>query len=139
MKFFQLWQYPVFDDFLDNQGYGNDQVGTDSRKYFVNDFRGRSFGDKINVCTTGKGIDQFEGQTVHMSHGQYGDQPFARIVAHFVQGILQVRPHTAVRQHHSFRSAGCTGSIIDHGQLVRLIRLVMDIFRTQGGGVFLPE
>lgn len=96
MKFFQLGQYPVFDDFLDDQGHGYNQVGTHFRENFPDYFRGGGAGNEINMGATGKRIEQFESQSVHVGHGEYGHQPFAGSISHLVQGIFQVRPQAAV-------------------------------------------
>ena len=59
------------------------------------------------MYSTGERVDEFEGQPVHVGHGEDGNEFFARCVTHLVKGVTEIGPHTAVGKHHPLWGAGC--------------------------------
>lgn len=79
------------------------------------------------MYSAGEGVNELEGQPVHVGHGKDGYKFFARRVTHLVKGVAEVGPHTAVREHHAFGRAGGAGRVVDHGQFLRFLRAVVYI------------
>ena len=87
------------------------------------------------MYSAGEGVNELEGQPVHVGHGKDGYKFFTRRVTHLVKGVAKVGPHTAVREHHAFGRAGGTGRVVDHGQFFRFLRAVVYILDSQFPGV----
>ena len=87
------------------------------------------------MYSAGEGVNELEGQPIHVGHGKDGYKFFTRRVTHLVKGVAKVGPHTAVREHHAFGRAGGTGRVVDHGQFFRFLRAVVYILDLQFPGV----
>ena len=83
---------------------------------------------------------ELEHHTVHVGGREHG---------HAVGGIVQmavhleaekdVREQGTVRQHDSFGESGSSGGIVDHGQLLGGVLVVIYTVRMEAPGIFLAE
>ena len=82
---------------------------------------------EIDVYPAGERVDEFEGKPVHVCHREDGHEFLAGCVAHLVESVAEVRPHTAVGQHYALGRAGCPGGIVYHRQFIGMFHPVVHV------------
>ena len=115
------------DDLLDDERHGNDDDGLDLRQGLCDDgWRGHT-AQVIHVTAVQELEDELERHAVHVGHRQHGDDAVAGAdgLAKHVAGEVVVRPDGAVGQHHALREARGTAGIVDEGQFLRTLFLVV--------------
>ena len=121
-------------DFLDDQRHGNDDAGLDVGEGLRNDGgRGHAV-EIVDMASLDELIAELEGHAVHVCHGQDGDDAAAglQVVAHGLAGEVEVRPQGAVGYHHTLGEACRTAGVVDEGQLVgALLVVVADVLLSE--------
>ena len=135
----QFGQHVLFDNLLDDERHGYNQVGSDFRECLEDDFRAGHAGQEEDVATHGEFIEELEGKSVHVRHGQHGDQLVAGFQRQYLEGEGGVRPQASVGQHHAFGVAGGAGGVVDDRQFVGLVFVIADVLLAEVFGIFLAE
>ena len=125
---------------LDDQRYGDDKVGLDGAHGVEDDLGGRESGEEMHVAAGAELHQELEHHTVHVGGREHG---------HAVGGIVQmavhleaekdVREQGTVRQHDPFGESGSPGGIVDHGQLLGGVLVVIYTIRMEAPGIFLAK
>ena len=136
---FQLGQYTLLDNLFDNERYGYDEVRLYVGECLEDNLRTWHTGEVVDVATYGELVQEFECQSVHMSHRQHAYQFVAGFQRQYFESESGVGPQAAIGEHYAFRVTGSTGSIVNDRQLFGLVFVIVDVFLTEVLGKFLAE
>ena len=127
-------------DLFHDEGHGDDYVRMNLLEGLHYDLGARHTGQEVHMGTDDHLVYQFEHQTVHMGGREHGHH--FRCAGHLGLGEIgevDIGVERPVGQHDAFGEAGSAGCIIDQGQLLGAVLIVIDVLRLEAFGVFLVE
>ena len=113
---------------LNDERNRNYKIRLHLRKSLHNDFRTRHTGQEMHMHTFIELIEHFKHKAVHVCRRQHGYD--VRIVVHIRagnRGKLHVRLNGPVGNHHAFGKSGSPGSVVDEGELLRAVLIVVHV------------
>ena len=95
----------------------------------------------MHVHADGHLEEELEHHAVHVGRGQHGHHVHARLEhgAGVLGGELNVGVQGPVRKHHALGETGSAGSIVDDGQFIGRILIVIEVLRLKVVGIALAE
>ena len=129
-----------FIDFFDNQRNGDDDARVNLCEGLHDDFRAGDARKEMHVGTERHLEEEFEHHTVHVGRREHGDNFAAGFDMRLGQvGEGDVRGQGPVGNHDAFGETGGPGGVVDQGQLVGGILIIIQVFGTEVVGIFLAE
>ena len=129
-----LGEHLLADYLLDDQRYGDDDLGLDIGKGLCDDGRRGDAVEVIDMAAMQELEDELEGHAVHVGHGENGDDAVATVdgLAQYVLGKVIVGPEGTVGYHDTLGETGGAGGVVDHRHFLAILFLVIvDMFLTE--------
>ena len=83
-----------------------------------------------------KGMQEFDHHSEHVRQRQHTYQRIARQQKfQMIYSILDIGPHVAFGDHYAFREAHRAGGVVDENHVIRVARLVHDVFWCKAFGI----
>ena len=128
-------------DLLYDEGHGGDDVGLDVGECLLHDGGAGQAGEEEDVVAEGEVEEELYHQSVHVGHGEDVEHAAAgfEMLSDFFEGPVEVAGHGAVGYHHSFGEACGAAGVVDQGQCLGGVDVVVDVLLAEVFGVFLAE
>ena len=136
-----LGENTLADNLLKYQRNGDDDGGLHRAQRLGNDGgRGQTV-QEVDVHAVGKAEKKLYRQTVHVGHRKNGEHIGAalHLGGQLTQDVVGVAPQRTVGKHHTLGMTRGAARVVDHGQLLRLVLVVVHVLGTEGHGIFLAE
>ena len=122
-----LREHFLANDFLDDEGHGNDDGRLDFGKCLCDDARAWNARKEEHVLTGENLEGELEGHAIHMCQREDADDVWIllKMLTHHLAGKVEVAPQCAIWNHHTLREARGAAGVVDECQLVGTLLVVV--------------
>ena len=137
----QLRQHGLAHDFLYDERHGHNEARFDVGESREKHCRRGRLGKEIDGHAVQELVDELEGHAVHVCHGEHGENLVAgfHILTQHAYGEVVVAPKCAEGNHDAFGVGGGAAGVVQDGQFVGRVAIVVDVVRAEIHGEFLAE
>ena len=122
-----------------NKRYNNQDYGLHLGQCLHEDCRRGHLGEEVNVNAGNELESELECHSVHVGHGEHGEHIIAWLndISQNRNSKIIITPQGTIGEHYALTVAGSTAGIVDDGQLISLIAVIMKVGRLKTIGMLL--
>ncbi len=131
-------EHLLADDFLNDQGNGDDHRWFDTSESLGDDGGTRDAGEVEHMTAPDELEDELERHAIHVSHWQDADNRVAALefLAQYVAREIDIAPEGTVGNHHTLGESRGTAGVVDQRQFFgTLLDVIADMFLTEIFGI----